>query len=87
MSAARRFLGKRPAFLHLRWKVAARRTKRLRTTSWRTSAALISALPVLCCDCERLLFATYDAPLALSVSTTVEMAAKVVRTRPGWIGE
>jgi hypothetical protein len=40
-----------------------------------------------CLCCERDVLATYEAPFPLSASTTEEIAPKVVRTRPGWIGE
>ena len=35
----------------------------------------------------RLAFELYEAPLPLRASTMPEMAPKVVRTRPGWMGE
>ena len=58
MRAARRFGGRMAAFLHLRWKVAARRTKQPRTPSWSTRADFSSAFPMFCLACERVLLAT-----------------------------
>lgn len=40
-----------------------------------------------CWDCVREVLVLYEAPLPLRASTMAEMAAKVVRTRPGWMGE
>lgn len=33
------------------------------------------------------MLATFEAPVPFSVSMMEEMAPKVVRTRPGWMGE
>lgn len=40
-----------------------------------------------CLDCGRLVLATYAAPLLFSASITADRPPKVVRTRPGWMGE
>jgi len=87
MSAACRFEGRMCAVLHRRWKLAASRTKQPSTPSWRHKADFRSALPVSCWDLGSVLLATYAAPLPFSASIIVERKPKVVRTRPGWMGE
>lgn len=87
MSAAFRFLGISLALLHLRWNVAASKTKEARMTSCNRSAALIRDFPIFCLLLGRDVFATLAAPLAFNASITELSAAKVVNTLPGWIGE
>ena len=58
-----------------------------RTQSWRIKAALMRSRPMFCWLSERLAFELYEAPLVLRASTMAEMPPKVVRTRPGWMGE
>lgn len=40
-----------------------------------------------CVDAGRDVLMLLTAPLAFSASMTAEMKAKVVRTRPGWMGD
>ena len=87
ISAAPRFFGRMPAFLHFRWKYAARVTKEVKIASCKMRADFRRARPMFCLFWERLELAVYAAPLPFSASTTEEMAPKVVRTRPGCMGE
>ena len=65
----------------------ASKTKLNMMQSWMIKAALIRLRPMFCLLSGRLAFELYEAPLPLRASTTMEMAPKVVTTRPGWIGE
>ena len=50
-------------------------------------AALMRSRPMFLLLSERVALELYEAPLPVRASTTAERAPKVVKTRPGWMGE
>lgn len=67
--------------------MAARRMKRVMTKTWMRRDALRRARPMSWRQGARDWFAVRGTPLPLRASMTAEMKAKVVITRPGWMGE
>ena len=71
----------------LKWNRPAKDTKPTIRKICMISAAFSSAFPVFCELTLESVLATRTAPFAVMLSITTPRAMKVVKTRPGWMGE